>query len=1055
MPHPSRAWLSFLLLLALLAPLGRLTGARGPVAQGATPSDESRTRARLRTELTVPAGFEIRRIAGPPLVNRPIVADFDDDGHLYVADSSGSNDPVEKQLAEKPHRILRLEDRDGDGTFDASTMFADRMMLPEGTMWFDGSLYVAAPPSIWKLTDTDGDGVADEREEWFQGKTLTHCANDLHGPYLGPDGWIYWAKGAFAEQTYERPGKPPLVTRAAHIFRRRPGDEAVEPVLTGGMDNPVDVAFTPSGERILTATFLEHPRLGRRDAVLHAIYGGVYGKPHAVIDGHPQTGDLMPTLCNLGPAAPAGLTRYGSTAFGPGYRDNFFVAQFNMAKVTRHVLKPAGATFTSRDSDFVSSTNRDFHPTDVIEDADGSLLVVDTGAWYKLCCPTSQMAKPDVLGGIYRIRRKGAPAVQDPRGKAVDWAALTDARLASLLDDPRPAVQQRAVRAFGKRGDSARTAVEHILTTSPSPAARLNAVWALTRIAGPSARAAVRVALGDRDATVRHAALHSVAVWRDGEAATAVRGVLRSPVPALRRVAAEALGRIGAADAVPDLLATSAEPLDRTLEHSVTYALIEIGAAVPTREGLSAASVRTRHTALVALDQMGGRALRPADVVPLFTAADEPMRETAWWVAGHHAEWGADLATFFEGELKAVETGKAPRPDLHEKLAQFGRTAEVQALLARVAQDSASAPTRLLALRAMAVTRVERLPDAWVAPVAASLGDQDSAVAQQGVMVLRALPPEKDAAARVREALLRAGGDASAQAEVRLEALAAIDGGLDQVPPDLFAFLRSSLDHSRPAAQRMTAAGIVERARLDRAQLLALAEVLRTSGPLELPRLLAPFERASEDEVGNALIEALTTAEARASVRPDVLRKRLAKYSPAVQQRGEALIATLAEATAKQARELDRLLGWMKDGDPRRGQMLFNNPTVGCSTCHAIGYHGGKIGPDLTSIGEIREERDLLEAVVFPSASFPRGFEPLEVTTTTGTTYTGVLRDDLPDTIVLTTATSEELRVPKSSVKDVQPSAVSLMPPGYGQQLTPAQLADLVTFLKRTRWGAQ
>ena len=69
-------------------------------------------------------------------------------------------------------------------------------------------------------------------------------------------------KGAFAEQTYERPGKTPLVTRAAHIFRRRPGDAVVEPVMTGGMDNPVDVAFTPAGERILTATFLEHPQAG-------------------------------------------------------------------------------------------------------------------------------------------------------------------------------------------------------------------------------------------------------------------------------------------------------------------------------------------------------------------------------------------------------------------------------------------------------------------------------------------------------------------------------------------------------------------------------------------------------------------------------------------------------------------------------------------------------------------------------------------------------------------------------------------------------------------------
>src|SRR5688572_7535601 len=152
---------------------------------------------------TVPDGFVVEKVAATPLVDRPIVADFDEQGRLYVADSSGSNEKVEKQLAEKPHRMVRLEDSDGDGRFDRQTVFADRMMFPEGAMWHDGSLYVAAPPSIWKLTDTNGDGIADERIEWFKGKTLTGCANDLHGPYLGPDGWIYWCKGAFAEQRYE------------------------------------------------------------------------------------------------------------------------------------------------------------------------------------------------------------------------------------------------------------------------------------------------------------------------------------------------------------------------------------------------------------------------------------------------------------------------------------------------------------------------------------------------------------------------------------------------------------------------------------------------------------------------------------------------------------------------------------------------------------------------------------------------------------------------------------------------------------------------------------
>src|SRR5690606_12488838 len=121
---------------------------------------------------------------------------------------------------ERPHRVLRLRDTDGDGRFDESSVFADRMMFPEGVMYHQGSIYVAAPPQIWKLTDRDDDGVAEEREVWFDGKTLTGCANDLHGPYLGPDGWIYWCKGAFAEQTYEQPDGGSWTTRAAHIFRR-------------------------------------------------------------------------------------------------------------------------------------------------------------------------------------------------------------------------------------------------------------------------------------------------------------------------------------------------------------------------------------------------------------------------------------------------------------------------------------------------------------------------------------------------------------------------------------------------------------------------------------------------------------------------------------------------------------------------------------------------------------------------------------------------------------------------------------------------------------------
>ncbi|MFM9068646.1 MAG: hypothetical protein ACKOUR_15145, partial [Planctomycetota bacterium] len=181
----ARYWLAFLsLLAAVLGPERFLTA----VAFGQAP----RTQIELDGQIfTLPAGFTIERATAPGLVERPITCDFDEHGRLYVAESSGTNDKVEKQLAERPHRILRLQDRDGDGRFDERTVFADQMMFPEGTLWLDGSLYVSAPPSIWKLTDTNDDGVADERVEWFRGGTLTGCANDLHGPYEGLDGRIY------------------------------------------------------------------------------------------------------------------------------------------------------------------------------------------------------------------------------------------------------------------------------------------------------------------------------------------------------------------------------------------------------------------------------------------------------------------------------------------------------------------------------------------------------------------------------------------------------------------------------------------------------------------------------------------------------------------------------------------------------------------------------------------------------------------------------------------------------------------------------------------------
>ena len=1033
---------------------------------------------------TLPDGYTVELVASAPLVNRPISISFDERGRLHATDSAGMSDKAEKQIESKPHRIVRLEDTDGDGRFDKSVEFAGKMMFPEGAMFYEGSLYVAAPPQIWKLTDTNGDGVADKREVWHDGKTLTGCANDLHGPYLGPDGWFYWTKGAFAEQHYTLPNGKPFDTRASHIFRARPDHASLEPVLTGGMDNPVGVAFHSTGERFLSCTFVQ-PVSGKRDGLLHAIYGGVYGKDKDSIYEHKMTGGLMPVMTHMGAAAPCGLTTYRSQVFGSDWTDNLLACYFNLRKVVRHQLIPDGATFKTRDTDLLASDHADFHPTDVLEDADGSVLIVDTGGWYKICCPTSQLAKPDVLGGIYRLRKAGMPRREDPRGLKLGWPTLKPAELAKLLGDERLYVRQRAIYELGKRGETGASALRQLLVgddvrslksksergtqnaerksetphvVSYGADARRDAVWALARIAGAPAREAVRTALNDTDDSVRHAAIHVVSLWRDGAAAGRLQSLVESGNAALARVAAEALGRIHAAPSVATLL-TAADraqggtvtPTDaqRVLFHSLTYAVMEMSDDAGTAVLLAAP--RPSPAAIIALDQKRSGALKSGLVIPLLSSRDPVLKQTASWVAGHRSDWGRPLARYFHEQLARE---KFPSPDLTEaqaQLAQLAKSPDIQEVLAGLARDAlVPLPSRLTALRAMAGAGLKETPAFWVTAVAELLRDPNLELVRQAVATARTFSPSKQNAAAFAAALEQAGRNETTPAEVRLDALAAA-GSIARVEPALFEFLIKHLQPGQPMLVRSAAAGVLAKARLADGQRLELAETLRGVSPLDAPKLLPAFDKSPNEALGLKLVAALKGSTGLRGLRVDLLKPLLAKYPKPVQDAGAELLALLNADAAKQRTHLVELAPTLNDGDIRRGQLLFNSQKAACSACHAIGYLGGKLGPDLTRIGQVRTEMDLIESIIYPSASFVRSYEPFTVVTKGGDDFTGSVRKDAPDEIVLGTGPETEARVARADVAELRPGKVSLMPDGLEQALTRQDLADLIAFLKATK----
>ena len=295
---------------------------------------------------------------------------------------------------------------------------------------------------------------------------------------------------------------------------------------------------------------------------------------------------------------------------------------------------------------------------------------------------------------------------------------------------------------------------------------------------------------------------------------------------------------------------------------------------------------------------------------------------------------------------------------------------------------------------------------------------------------------------------LRIATEAAHPVIVRLMALAAVPGGLAQVDPPVFVFLRAQLGAEQPVADRSAAADVLARAKLSSDQLITLTEALKTIGPMEVDRLLEAFAQSTDDAVGQLLLAALKASPARSSLRVGMIKPRLAKYSAGVRRQAEDLYAALNVDAAKQQARLEQLLGTLKDGDIRRGQAIFHSPKVACSSCHAIGYLGGTIGPDLTHIGRIRSERDLLESIIFPSASFVRSYEPVLVMTKTGKALNGLIRKDTPDEIVLVTGADQTVRIARGDIEDIQPSKVSIMPAGLDQQLTPRELADLIAFLK-------
>ncbi len=1008
----------------------------------------------------VAEGMSVSEAMTPGLIRFPMMAAFDDQGALYVAENAGVNLNKEELLKEHPSSIKKLVDTDGDGIFDKVTTFADNMTFPQGAMWVYDSLYVMSPPSLWRLADEDGDGRAEIREELATGFDFTGNAADVHGPFLHPNGRLYWCHGRKGFEVRDTDTGLLLHSgKSARIWSSQLSGGEVEPFAGGGMDNPVEIDFTDEGEIIGSINlFYGRPR---GDVLVHWIYGGVYPRfdQGQVLAELPRTGPLLPHAHNFGHVAVSGMCRYRSGSLNPSWKNGWLVTHFNTAEVTLTHLPARGASYGEGDTETIfRATKPDSHFTDVLEDRNGDLLVIDTGGWFRIGCPTSQIAKPDVFGMIYRLSKKDKPYT---RPDYPNWDKLTAEQVSHHLSAPESWKRERAITELAVRGSSAMPELERILSEkSADPIGRISAVWTLSRMKFSESADLIYGALTDSDPRVRQTACNAISVTRTWQIVAAnqpaeraielernktisgaLANIVRGDEAAVARCAAAALGRMAesrAIGAITGRLGRSGD--DPFLRHALVYALMEMDDFAATRDGLSSDDPAIRSGILLALDGMASSKLAVLDVITSLEADDSALRDTALSIALRHHEWDGALANAFFSWHGAINEKR--RKILDQIVPAFSTTPPMISFLTSLIQ-SEDAVARNTGLELVALSPGIPFQTEWADCLKKGL-ENDASPDFRTATVNALRTAHSDA---FSEALTRICADESLEKSLRLSAAEALSRPGKPIVEAAFTTAVSIFTAPAEDSLRTRSISLLSKSALTPAQRDQLVTVLPHFSPIEWISFPEIFRSIDSPAQADALLKALTSASMLETLDSTTLKKRFASY-PDTLAALESKLTEMNSAREDKKAMIEKAITTMDQADPAAGALVFSSGKGACIACHRVGELGGKVGPDLSTIGRIRTARDLYESVFFPSESIARDFDTYEVVLkSSGEVKTGLIPEQSVQGLRLINAAGSSEMIPQSDVATIRKLTTSIMPSGLDQTLSTEDLRNLIAWL--------
>ena len=933
-------------------------------------------------------GFRMELIAHEPLLRDPVSIAYDENGAMFAVEMTAYPHPDrsnEKALGQ----VRLLLDNDGDGRFDTSHLFADKLSTPTSAICWKGGVFVTAPPDLWYLKDTNGDHKADVRKKVFTGFGVNNAEQLANNLKWGIDNKIYGAashSGGSIRPADDPSARP--ISISGCDFRFDPRTNRFERLswATSRWGNSFDDAYNrfvcqntgPARHVVLPRRYLDRNPYVRVESVYQSlakevgterVYRTSPPEPWRVVRARRRQALGKPA--NPGEinaagyfTASCGITIYRGNAWPAKFRGNIFVGDAAGNLVHRRTATPSGVTFDSQRADeqaeFIASSDNFFRPVNFVNAPDGTLHVVDMyrevvegPSWVPE--DLKQQGLVDVHGGsdrgrVYRVAPPGFKTPSPPQ-----LGESSRAELVEHLKNPNSWWRETAQRLLVERQDeSAIAPLQTMLAAGKTPTARLHAMWTLQGLGGLRDEDLV-VALSDRSAVVREHAVRAAESRLD-----------TSP-----RLLKQVIQRHG--DDAP------------RVRFQVAFTLGEVDDA-RAANALANIAVRDQHDPW----------MRIAVLSSSFKRLDR-LLETLLGVPSFEKDDGLEM-------LKEIVFMLAARNE----------SAEIKRALASISQLKPT--SRSTGVQIQLVARF-------------LLADQHQIVASSAGQLIENLVPH----------VRRMAGDGKTTASLRADAIAFL---VFDEPERARNILVPLIDTRQPRDVQMAAIRLLSRSP-DKGVATLLIEKWDNTTPQVRNEIVETL--ASKKPWLPLLLAAVKEKQIPAGEISAARRTQLLKHPDAAIRKLAARL--LADEVLGERRDVIAAYqpALAIPGDAKRGTEMFLRE---CTACHRFGNQGHDIGPNLSDYGRKRlPPASLMAQILDPNREVSSEFVDYVVVLNNGKTVNGMIASQTPGSITLKREKNATVTILRKDIDQLKSTGKSLMPEGLEKKINHQQMADLLQFL--------